>query len=362
MERFTDYCYNMGHETPWIARGTGKAPPARHRIAERRQGNSLSRCAFGGGIKKLRIPMVPRVPDGRVQGPSSKNDSGPSAEAVSDRKGQTFGTPFVGSLGSRVSDRPLDLKAYCHNHPEALWGTVSPESCVALASGDGMELSETRASGLTKERERNRPLENLPLAAYKKTPKDVGPIWCSSMSRAFCSFRTSVVLGLQEGRPQSSITSINRTGFPRLMHCRFRQKGSALPFISGSGGAILTAWTFVLSSKLCSNIFGVPSSCCGIEGRSIAAKRSPSSSEKIQEFIWNIFRLMRLSLIPQNMFGTRPTEPFPMQCRRAWVTSKRCCETRYAGYGDHQGSFGLVSLHLIFHGPDKSFHYLYESQ
>ncbi len=362
MERTMFFCYNMGHETPWIPRGTGKAPPSRHRFAERRQANPLSRCAFGGGIKKLGIPMVPRVPDGRVQGPSFKNDSRPSAQAVSDREGQTLGTPFVGSTGRGVSDRSLDLKSDCPNHPEALWGAISPESCMALASGDGMELPETRAPGLTKERERNRPLESLSMASYKKTPKDVGPIWYSSMSRASCSFRTSVELGLRKGTPRSSITSTNRTGFPRLMPCRFRRNGSASPFISGLGCAILTAWTFVLSSKSCSNIFGGPWSCCGIGGQSIAGKRSNSSSRRIHEFIWNTSRPMHLSLIPQNMFGTKPTGPFPILRRRAWATSKRCYETRYAGYGDHQGSFGLVSLPLIFRGLDRSFHYLCESQ
>lgn len=357
------FCYNTGHETPWIPRGTGKAPSTRDRVAERGQDDDSFRCgAFGGSVEKLRFPMVPRVPEGRVQGPSFKGDSGASAQAVSNRAKQTGGATLVGSAGRRVSDRPLDIETHCPNHSQALWRPVSPQSCVAVASGNGMELPETRAPGFTKERERDRPLEGLPVAPYKKKPKDLGPIWSSSMNLASCSFLTSVVPGLREGKPPSSITSTDRTGFPPSMRCRYPRNGNAWSFISGSESGTLTVWMFALFSMSCSNISRAPWSCCGIGGPSTGGKKSSSFLLTIRGSIWNIFQPMLLNLTPQNMSGIRPTALFPIAGRRAWANSKQCCKTRYDGSGDHQGSFGLASLLPICLGKDRSFHYLCEPQ
>ena len=175
MERVNFFCYNMGHETPWIPRGTGKAPPARDRVAERKQDDSVCRSAFGGSIEKLRFPMVPRVPRGRVQGPSFKGDSRTSSEAVSKGEKEISGTTFVRSAGCRVSNRPLDLETDCPNHPQALWHPLSPQSCVAGASRDGMELPETRAAGFAEEREGDCALEVYRWPRIKKSRKTWGP-------------------------------------------------------------------------------------------------------------------------------------------------------------------------------------------
>ena len=362
MERLNFFCYNMGHETPWIARGTGKASSTRDRVTERRQDNSFSRSAFGGSIQKLRFPMVSRVPRGRFQGPSFKGDSRTSSEAVSKGKKEISGTTFVGSVGCRVSNRPLDLETDSPNHSQALWHPVSPQSCVEGASRDGMELPETRAAGFAKERQRDCALEGLSVAPYKKKPKDLGPVWSSSMSLASCSFQTSVALGLPRDKPRSSITSTNRTGFPPSVLCRCPRNGNAWLFIFGFGRGILTVWMSVLSLKNCSNISRAPWSCCGIEGPSIDVKKSSSFSLSIIGFIWNTFRPMLLNSTPQNMSGIRPIVPFPIVYQRGWPNSKQCYKTRHEGSGNPKDFFGLVSLLRIFLGPDRSFHYLYETQ
>jgi len=352
----------MGHETPWIPRGTGKAPPTCHRVIERGQNDSFSGGAFGRSIKKLRFPMVPGVPGGWVQGPSFKGDSRTSSEVISNREKGIGETPFVGSAGCRISDRPVDLETDCANHSQALWNPVSSQPCVAVTSEDGMELPEARAPGFTKGRERDCPLESLPVAPYKKKPKDLEPIWSSLMSLASCSFPTSVVLGLRKGNPRSSITFTNRTGFPPSTRCRYRRNANAWRFICGCGGEILTVWMSDLFSKGCSNISGDPWFCCGIGGPSTGGKKSSSFLSSIRGSIWNIFRPMLLNLIPQNMSGIRPTALFPIVRRKAWANSRQCCETRYDGSGDHRGSFGPVSMLPIFLGPDRTFHYLCESQ
>lgn len=353
MERLNFFCYNMGHETPWIPRGTGKAPPTRDRVTERGQDDSFSRSAFGGSIQKLRFPMVPRVPRGRFQSPSFEGDSRTSSEAVSKEEKEISGTPFVGSAGCRVSNRPLDLETDCPNHPQALWHPLSPQSCVAGASRDGMELPETRAAGFAKERERDCALEGLSVAPYKKKPKDLGPIWCSSMSLASCSLQTSVALGLPKDKPRSSITSTNRTGFPPSVLCRYPRNGNAWLSISGFGRGTLTVSMSVLSLKNCSNISGAPRSCCGIGGPSIDVKKSNGFSLNILGFIWNTFRPMLLNLTPQNMFGIRQIVPFPIVYPRGWPNSKQCYKTWHEGSGNPKDFFGLASLLRIFLGPNR---------
>ena len=352
----------MGYETPWIPRGTGEAPSARSRVAEGRQDDSVGRGTFSGSIQELRFPMVPRVPGGRIQGSSFKGDPGTSSQTVPNRASQPVGDPSVRSTGCRIPDRPLDLEAYCPNHSQALWRSVPPQSCMAVASGNELELSEARTPGFAEERESDCPLEGLPMAPYKKRPKDLGPIWSSSMSLASCLFPTFVVRGLRRGKPRCSITFTNSTEFPRSMPCRSLRNANGWRFISGSGSATLTGWMFGLFSKSCSSISGAPWFCCGTGGPSIGAKKSSGFLSTIRGFIWNTFRPMLPSLTPLNMSGTRPTALFPIPRLRTWPNSRQCFETRYDGSGDHQDSFGLASLLPIFLGEDSSFHYLCETQ
>jgi hypothetical protein len=356
------FCYNMGHETPWIARGTGKAPSTSHCLAERRQDKPLGRGAYSGSIKKLRFSMVPGVPEGRLQGSSFKDDPRAASEALSEQEGNPNRVTLIRPAGRRVSDRPLDLETDCPDHSQAPWHPVSSQPCVEDPAEDGLELPETRAPGFTKERKRDCALEGLPMAPYKKKPKDLGPIWFSWMNRASCSFQMSVALGPPKGRPRSSITSTNTTGFPPSMPCRCRQNGNVWRFISDSGGGILTVWMFGLFLERCSDISGDPSFCCGIGERSTAGKKSSTFSWTILGFIWNTSRPMPLNLTQQNMSGTRLTAHSPIVHQRAWPNLKQCCKTRHDGSGDHQGSFGLASMLPISLGEDRSFHYLYETQ
>jgi hypothetical protein len=355
-------CYDMGHETPWIPRGTGKAPTTGDNLAERKQDEPVSGRTHRGSIQKLRLSMVPRVPGGWVQSPSLKDNFRASSETLSPRKRGPNGVALVRSAGRGISDRSLDLETDCPNHPETLWDSVSSESRLATASGHGMELPETRAPGSATQRERDCALEGLPVAPYKKKPKDLGPIWSSWMNRASCSFPISVGPGLRRGKPPSCITSTNRTGFPRSMRCRCRPNGNAWRFISGSGGGTLMDWMSALSLGSCSSTSGDPSFCCGIAVPSTVVKKSSGISRTIPGFIWNTSRPMPPNLTRLSMYGIRQTALFRTLRRRAWANSRQCYKTRCDDSGDHQGFFGPASSLLISLGKDRSFHYLCEAQ
>jgi len=362
MEHFAFSCYNVGYETPWIPRGTGEAPSTCHRPAERGQGEPFGCSTLGGRIKKLCLSLVSGIPERGLQGPSFEGDSWASSQTSARREGEVSGVASNRSPGRGIPDRPLDVEADRPDRPETLWDSVSSQSCLAPASGDGMELPKTGASGFTKERERGRPLETVSVAPYKKTPKDLGPIWSSSMSPASCLFPTYAAPGLQKDKPRSSITFTNKTGFLPSVLCRCPLRGSIWLSISDFGRVILRVWMSAPSLKSCSSISGDRWCCCGIGLPFTGAMKSSSFSLDIQEFIWNISRLMPLNLIQQNMFGIRPTVLFPTVHRRTWRCLKRCYEIQYDGSGDHKGSFGHVSMLPISHGLNKSFHYLCENQ
>jgi hypothetical protein len=356
------FCYNMEHETPWIARRIGKAPSPGRCLVERRQDQFIGGSAYSGSIKKLRFSMVPGVPEGRFQGPSFKDDPRTSSQAFSKREGNANKAAVVRAVGRRVSDGPLDLEADCPDHSQAPWHPVSSQSCVEDPSEDGLELPETRAPGFTKERQRDCTLEGFPVAPYKKKPKDLGPIWSSWMSRVSCSLQPSVAPGLRKGEHPSFITSTDKTEFPPLMPCRCRQNGNVWLSTSDFGLEISTVWMSDLFLESCSNISGDPSFCCGIGERSTAVKKSNNFSWYIPGFIWSIFRPMLPNLTRQNTSGTRLTGHSPTAHRRVWLNSKQCCKIRYDGSGDHQRSFGLASMLPISLGEDNSFHYLCETQ
>src|SRR5512137_986217 len=113
MERIMFFCYNLGHETPWITGGTGKAPSTSHWLAERRQDKPVSGSAYSGSIKELHFSMVPGVPEGRLQGPSFKDDPRASSQALSKREGNSNRAALIRPAGRWVSDRPLDLETDC---------------------------------------------------------------------------------------------------------------------------------------------------------------------------------------------------------------------------------------------------------
>ena len=153
MERLNFFCYNMGHETPWIPRGTGKAPPTCDRVAERRQDDSVGCSAFGGSIKKLRFPMVPRVPRGRVQGPSFKGDSRTSSEAVSKGEKKLAALLLSGPLGAGYRTDLWTLKRIAQTIHKHFASAITPIMCGGCFKGcDG--VARNQSGGLTKERER----------------------------------------------------------------------------------------------------------------------------------------------------------------------------------------------------------------
>ena len=357
------FVYNTMHETLWNRTAVGKAAPAGHPAVKSGQesvGSSTSLKCIG----KLSVSLVPDIPREGFTGATPPTHSRTSTQAVevteeSIGEGAPEGTP-----GRWLSDRLMDLKAGCQSDRPRVWGSISSLPRLEAPGRHRLELSETRASSLAKGRRRNCPLEALPLASYKKKPKNLGPIWYFSMNLDSCLFLTSPVPGRRKARLLFFTIFISRTESLRSMLSRCPRKEGAGPFIFDFAHAISTVWMSGLSSKVCSSISGVRWFCCGIGGRFTAVKKSNDSSWVVPDCMSMNSPPMLQSSTRRNMFGTRPIVPSPIVRLRIFRNSKECSEIQCGGYEDPKSFFGPVSMPPIYHGYDENevFHYLCKTQ
>lgn len=361
MENNFQLSYTIGYETLWNRTTAGKAAPAGHPAVKSGQKSVGSSTGFKR-ICKFSISLVSDVPKEGFTGVESPAHSWTSTQAVQVSEEPIDKVASEGTPGSWLSNRSMDLKADSQNDRPEVWGSVPPLPRLEASGKFGMELSETRAPGVAKERRKNCPLEALPLAPYKKKPKNLGPIWPSLMNPVFCLFLTSPEPGHPGVRPLSFIIFISRTEFPPSVRSRYPRKEGVWPFTFGFAAAILPAWMSELSSRICSNISEVQWFSCGTGEPSTGEKKSNDSSLNIQDCMSNTFPPMHQNLILQNMFGIRLTGPFQTVHPRIWRSLKECSEIRCGGYGDLKSSFGPVSMLPIYHGHGESFHYLCKNQ
>ena len=238
MERNWNLCYNGEHETPWHPNRAGKAAPTRHSIIEKGQNKPIGHCPVARGIQKLRLPVVSGLSGERLQGAEIQDGSRASAEAATRAKRETTPAVTGRSISLRISDRPVDLAAGSANNSEELWGPIPPQSCLAIARGDGVELPETRTPGFGEKGRGDRPLEAISFSAYKKTRKNLAPTCFFSMRAAFCSFLRSHARGLPGERRPGCIIVTGRTRFRRSVLWSYLRKGDGWLFLSSSGNGI----------------------------------------------------------------------------------------------------------------------------
>jgi hypothetical protein len=194
MEHFSFSCYNLGYATPWEPKRAGEAAPKRHRPIEKGKSESLGRCPLARGLQKLRLTMVPRISGKGSQWPAPQGGSRAAGKALPKTE-RRFGQVAAGRAAFvRISNRSLDAPAGGSGNSEGIWHSISSPPRLAVAFGDGVELSKTGMSGFTAERGRDCPLEAPPLAAYKKTPKDLAPRCSSWMDGENCVVKITFLL------------------------------------------------------------------------------------------------------------------------------------------------------------------------
>jgi hypothetical protein len=353
--------YNRGHETSWNPRATGKAAPAGHPFVQSGQEPASHSTGFKC-FSEFSIPMASELPRKRGWRVKAPADTGPSSQADQSSKGPSCPCPVKRPSGCWVSDRFMDFKPGGQSDPPTVRGSLSSQPRVETPRRLGVELSEAGATCFTKRRGRDRSLEAVPLAAYKKTPTDMGPIWSSLMNRAFCSFRTLLGPGPRKGRLPFSTTFTNRIVSRPSMLWPYRRKGNVWPCTFNFGLGILRAWISTLSSNICLAIFEVPLFYYGTEARFIGGKRLNNLSLNTPVSKRSTSLPMHRNSIRQNMFGTKPTVYSPIVLPRTWQNSRGSFEIQPGESANPRSSFGHVSTLRICLGQDKVFHYLCKTQ
>lgn len=351
----------MWHETSRNRPATGAATPTGHPVAKGGQ-ESVGCGACSERVREFGVPVGSDVPEKRNPGSSAPSHPGPSAQALPVTEEATGNVAPERPPGRRLSDGSVDLKACRRDDSTALGCGLSPLPRLETPGKSGVELSKTGASGPPTRRSSHCPLETVSLAPYKKTLKGLAPIWSSSMNPVSCSSPTWPAPGPQKDRRPSFTISTNKTESRRSAPWPCPPSGDNWPSISIFAPAISRGWMSGPSCTICSGIFGGPWSCCGIGERFIAAARSNSGSDAIPDCMWNRSRPMLRNSIQRNMFGTKPTVPWPTA--RPWTCSSLtgCSETRSDESGDRRSFSGPVSMLPICLGQDESFHYLCKTQ
>jgi hypothetical protein len=238
MERNSILRYNGKYETPWHPNRAGKAAPARHPIIEKGKSKPFGHRPVARGIQKFCLPMDEGLSGERIQRAETQNDSRASAKVAARAKRETEPALAGGPHSLWISDRFVDLTAGRANNSEELWGSISPQPCLAIAFGSGVELPEAGASGFGEKRRGDHPLEAVSLAAYKKTRKNLARTCFFSMKAAFCSFPRSPARGRPGERRPGCITATARTRFRRLVLWSSLRRGDGWLFLSRSGSGI----------------------------------------------------------------------------------------------------------------------------
>ena len=361
MEIYRQLGYNKGHETPWEPRAAGKAAPAGRPFVQSGQEPASHSTRFEC-FCKFRVPVasgLPRERGWRIEAPADTRTS-PQANPISEKA--ACPEAFKWTSGRRVSDRFMDLKPGSESDRPTVRRSISSQPCLETARKLGMELPETRAASFTEKRRRDRSLEAVSLAPYKKTPTDMGPIWSSSMNRASCSFRTLLAHGPRRGKRPSFTTFTNKIVFRPSMRWPYRRSGGVWPSTCNFGLGISRAWISMHFSSICSAIFEAPFFYYGTVEPSIGGKRLNNISVSVLASRKNTSLPMRRNLIRQNMFGTKRIVHSPMVRPRTWQSSRISSGIQLGGSENPRSSFGLVSTHLICLGQDNSFHYLCKTQ
>lgn len=167
MERVLRWSFTQGHETSGNCPGTGTATPRGRPVAQ--AGAALSAITWAVGAS---VSSVFRWAEAyRKQGlPGLRLRPTPDRSPLSSAQKRLLGgTAPEEAPGQGLSHRFMDLETCGAADPPAVRGTLPSLSCLeAPPDPVEMELSEPRTPRAAAERGRDRPMETVPLAAYKK--------------------------------------------------------------------------------------------------------------------------------------------------------------------------------------------------
>lgn len=361
MENMCYLCYSMIHETSGNSATAGKASPTGNPVVKSGQepvGRGKCRKLF----REFGIPMVSVISKTGTKRVATSTHSWPSTKTYQSAEGQAHQAAAERSFGRWLSDRHVDVTACGRSNRPSIRHSVPSFPYLEAPWQHGVELPEAGTPSPATGRRKNCPLETVPMASYKKTRHNVGPIWPFLMKAAFCSFQPLEKRGLQKGKRRFFIISTNMTGYPPSAPLRYPRNESASLCISGIKPKVSTASMSEPFLHPCSNIFEDRWFCCGMAAPSTCEKRSNTLLPNIEDSKSNDSRRMLRSLTRRNMFGTRLTALLATARHRISQNLASCYALPSVKSEDLRNFFGPASTHLNYRGPDKFFHYLCKDQ
>ncbi len=345
------------YETIWNPKTARKAAPTRHRAAEKwlyPVGSSEETWIFS----KFGISLAQDVSGRRRGGHEVKAGAGTSSQ-VKEQSGTSFNAnpaergSFVG-----ISHRLMDSKACRRSDRKAIRRGIPPQSPLAFSNGLGLELSEARKTGQRTRRRSHTALETLQMAAYKKTPIGLAPIW-SFLTRAASSwFLISDAHGRRGGKLHICLwleTGRRYRLFPLSVSL---QKENALPCISGFITAKMYARRRLNNSCAISRgILRDQLFSCGIEACLIGLAWLNGVLIAIKELLLISFRDTHLSLIPLNLYGHSLKGLPQTLCQKIWIILKKSFFYHYAEFVTPNASCGRAYGLRNYHGNSISITY-----
>lgn len=181
------------------------------------------------------------------------------------------------------------------------------------------------------------------MASYKKKPKNLVPIWSSSMKAAFCWFRALPEPGLRADRRRFCAVPAAGPRFRRFLASASLPKESGLRFMP-SFIATKTSnprgWCGFLPS--CSSICVGMWSFFGMEAGATKGPWSESFLKNIRSFILNGFQATRLSLTLMSSFGACLREPWRTGRLKMPTSLSVFCIHNFCGCVAPRNCFGLA--------------------
>jgi len=303
-------CYLMGNETPWIPRAAPDAKGAGHRLASIRQDLSIN-SRDSEFLNKFGGALGSSSPRGWLESTSAQACSWTSADAGAITKAPTVAVAGKGFPVRRIYDGPVDPAAHIQADRETFRHTLSSRARVAGDAGLGLDLSEAGAAGSRTGRESHRALEETRLAAFKKKPKNLGPISSFSTKADSSSFLTSKRPGRRLGRPPFLSTATDGIGFPSSPASPYPRPRGVSGFTFVSTRTISPAWR---SSPSCATSSGIcVERWCffGTAAQSTGASSCKISFVSIKGFGSIASRPMPQKSIRMSLSGPRPSTLYP---------------------------------------------------
>lgn len=362
MENTFKILYTIGHETLRKPKATGKATPACHRVAEENEKSAGSvpenrlLCKFG-------ISLVERVSEERLKSIRFETSAWEATQIESSSTADVDTVSPERSDELRIYDRPLDSAPCDRSDRRPFWHFLSSQSSVEIPNGAGLELPETGETSTGTGREGDCILEKHHVAVYKKKPKNLELIWCSSMKVDFSWFLTLSEHGHQEERLQSCAVRIDgKKSRPSRLSVS-PQNGNASRFMLGF---ILTRTSNLPKlhgfSAICSNTSVVTWYCSGTAAPRIKEPRSVNLSVSIPVCTVIVSQDMLQNSIQTNSSGIRLNALCPIVFQETWDILNNFCILHSRECGNHKIYFGHVFMLQSYHGANNSFHYLCVNQ